>query len=200
MQATLERVIRGAAALAAHTLKIFPGRLGSADADTAVRERSVQRLRELAGRLAESGMQLTMETHQNTLCDTVESTQQLLGELGDLPNVGLCFQPYGDQDTDAAMAMFDQLLPAIRHLHLQNRRSTNRACTLLAEGDWTDYRRLLPHVRASGFSGLVCLEFTAGLFAPEGQPFDPAVVLANASQDHVFFSRAWDTPSVDIGT
>jgi sugar phosphate isomerase/epimerase len=190
----LARIIATAAGLGATTLKIFPGRVASAAADAPTRDRSVARLRALAGTLAEREMQLTLETHANTLCDTLESTEQLLEELRDVPNVGLCFQPYGDQGTDAAMDMFDRLRPAVRHVHLQNRGSADRACTCLADGDWIDYTRLLPHLRASGFDGLLGLEFTAGLFPEEGEAFAPQVVLANAKRDHDFVTQLWGPP------
>ena len=190
--AELDRLVEYAAALSATTLKIFPGRLDSAQADAAARALSVERLKDLAGKLAQRGMELTMETHGGTLCDTVESTEQLLDELRGVDNAGLCFQPYTDQDTDAAIAMYDRLRPAITHVHLQNRRQADRTCTLLAAGDWTDYRRLLPHVRRSGFDGLLCLEFTEGIFPPEGEDFDPRVVIDNAARDRAFVLEMWN--------
>lgn len=192
MAAELNRLVDCAATLGATTFKIFPGRVASADADPATRSLSVQRLKELADRLADRDMQLTMETHGNTLCDTEESTQRLLDELGDRPHVGLCFQPYTDQDTDAAIAMFDRLRPSVDHVHLQNRRQSDREATLLKEGDWTDYSRFLPHVRDSGFDALLCLEFTAGLFPSAGREFDPQAVIDNAVQDRDFVLEAWN--------
>jgi len=192
MSAELDRLVEYAAALGATTFKIFPGRLASADADPAVRALSVERLQHLAGKLSRHGMDLTMETHGSTLCDTLESTEQLLDELREVDDVGLCFQPYTDQDTDAAIAMFDRLRPAIKHVHLQNRSQADRAATLLAEGDWTDYRRFLPHVKQSGFDGLLCIEFTAGIFPPEGEEFDPQVVIDNAAKDRDFVLEAWN--------
>jgi sugar phosphate isomerase/epimerase len=191
--AELDRLIDSAAALGARTFKIFPGRIASSDADAETRKRSVRRLKELAGKLDRRGLEMTMETHGNTLCDTLESTERLLGELAGEANVGICFQPYADQRTEAAIAMFERLRPAVRHVHLQNRCLSDRACTLLAEGDWIDYRRFLPHVRDSGFEGLLSLEFTAGLFPPEGADFDPQTVIDNASRDRAFAQAVWSS-------
>lgn len=191
----LARLIDVGRQLGIGTLKIFPGRVGSADTDDGLRSRSVARLGWLAAQLAQHGLLLTMETHGNTLCDTVDSALQLLGELSDHHNVGLCFQPYTDCDTDAALAAYGALQQWVRHIHLQNRRGGDRATSLLAEGDWIDYARLLPHVRASGFDELLCIEFTAGITPAAGEGFDLQGVIDNAARDRAFALRAWDSTS-----
>ena len=191
-RAELYRLVEAAAALGVSTFKIFPGRQASAALDPDTRSLSVDRLRELADELARHRMHLTMETHGNTLCDTLESTQELLDELASAENVGLCFQPYTEHDTDAAIAAFDHLKAAVPHIHLQNRRQTDNSTSLLEEGDWIDFRRFLPHVRQAGFDQLLCLEFTAGIFPPEGQPFDPQVVIDNAARDRDFIVEVWN--------
>ena len=58
---------------------------------------------------------------------------------------------------------------------------------LLEEGDWTDYRRFLPHVRRSGFDGL----HVPGVHRrhhprPRGRPSTWPAVLANAARDRAF--------------
>jgi sugar phosphate isomerase/epimerase len=188
-QIQLDALVDLAARLKTTTFKIFPGRLASAKIGGA-RALTVERLHRLAGRLAAHGMDLTLETHGNTLCDTLDSTATLLDELSACQNVGLCFQPYTDQNTDAALAAFDRFGDRIGHIHLQNR-GTDSSCTLLAEGDWIDYTRFLGHVRRRGFDGLLCLEFTAGLFPPEGTPFDPQTVIDNAVLDRGFVFECW---------
>ena len=185
----LDRLVAAAVRLGASVFKIFPGSIGSAQVDEAVWRRSVERIRRLAGRTGEAGLALTLETHGGTLCDTLEGTRRLLDQLPDDGRVGLCFQPYIEHDTAAAMAAFDALRPRILHLHLQNRGPG--AAALLEEGDWTDYRRFLPRVRRSGFDGLMCLEFTAGITPAEGEAFDLAAVLANAARDRAFVERLW---------
>lgn len=184
----LERLVAAAVRLGASVFKIFPGSVGSAQVDEAVWRRSVERIRRLARRTGEAGLALTLETHGGTLCDTLEGTRRLLDQLPE-DGVGICFQPYIEHDTVAAMAAFDALRPRILHLHLQNRGPGGAA--LLEEGDWTDYRRFLAHVRRSGFDGPMCLEFTAGITPAEGEAFDLAAVLANAARDRAFVERLW---------
>lgn len=191
MATQLGRLIAYAASLGVTVFKIFPGRVASAKANEGIWTLSVFRLRSLAQQLAARNIDLTLETHGNTLCDTQESTLRLLEDLGDLPNLGLCFQPYTDQDTDAAIACYDALAPHVRHVHLQNRTRADNACCLLSEGDWIDYRRLLPHIKASGFDGPLSLEFTADMATPEDVDFDIKKVLDNAAQDRDFALEIW---------
>ncbi|SVA97236.1 uncharacterized protein METZ01_LOCUS150090, partial [marine metagenome] len=99
--------------------------------------------------------------------------------------------PYSDDDTDEAIATFDALGDRVRHLHVQNR-DADRTMTLLEDGDWTDYRRFLPHARAVGFDGALCIEFTAGIVPAEGEAFDLSGVLENAGLDRRFIERLWN--------
>ena len=187
----LYRLVEYARRLEVNTLKIFPGRLASAKADSAAWERSVSRLKTLAAELDRSGMRLTLETHGNTLCDTLPSTQRLLAALAKTDNLGLCFQPYTDQDTTAALAAYDLLADHIWHIHLQNRTTATKTMTRLAAGDWIDYRILLPHVRAKGFDQILSLEFTADLFPAADKAFEVQRVIDNAVDDRRFVEALW---------
>lgn len=191
----LGRTVAYAAHLQSEIFKIFPGRVASQQLDAAARARSVEHVRLLAQQLAERSMLLTLETHANTLCDTEESTLQLLEELSPCENVGLCFQPYTEGDTDAAIRMYDALRPHIRHVHLQNRLRDDGSVTLLEEGDWLDYRRLLAHIRDSGFDGPLSLEFTADMATPDTPDADPSRVLENAARDRDFTLEVWSSQS-----
>lgn len=186
----LERVVAASAALDARIFKIFPGRVASDKADEATWQRTVTRLRNLADRVGSEGMILTLETHGGTLCDSLDSTRRLLDDLSGHDNVGICFQPYTDDDTDAAIAAFDALSHSVRHVHLQNR-DAERNMSLLEDGQWTDYSRFFPHLQSSGFDGAMCIEFTAGIVPPEGQAFDPVTVLGNAILDRRFIEACW---------
>lgn len=187
----LDALVGRAALLGATTFKIFPGRLGSATTTPDQYRRSVGRLKDLDDALAARNMRLTLETHGNTLCDTLDGTARLLDDLDGCSNVGLCFQPYTDQDTDQALAAFDRFADRILHIHLQNR-DAEGACTLLEKGVWIDYARLLPHVRAADFDDLLCIEFTAGITPPPGQTMDVQAVIDNAVADRDFTLRQWN--------
>lgn len=189
-QQHLESLVVAGADLGASIFKIFPGRVASGDADEQIWQRTVDRLRALADRVGRDGMVLTLETHGGTLCDNLDSTLRLLSDLEGHGNTGICFQPYTDDDTDAAIATFDALKDNIGHVHLQNR-NADRGMALLQDGVWTDYRRFLPHIKASGFDGALCIEFTAGIVPGDGETFDPVAVLGNAIADRRFIEACW---------
>lgn len=192
--ARLERVASVSAALGARIFKVFPGRVASASADEALWTRTVERLRALCDLVGRDGMRLTLETHGGTLCDTLDNTLRLLDRLADRDDIGICFQPYTDHDTDEAIAAFDALGDRVRHLHVQNR-GAEGTMTLLEDGDWTDYRRFLSHAKAVGFDGALCIEFTAGIVPAEGETFDPSRVLKNAGLDRRFIDAVWSAPA-----
>ena len=183
-------LVNSAKLLECSVFKIFAGRIASTDADAAVRRISVERMIRLADWLAVHGITLTLETHGNTLCDTLDSTSRLLDELDSASNIDICFQPYVEDDTDAAIEAFDTLRDRVSHLHLQNRLSDG-SVSLLENGTWTDMRRFLPHVKAAGFNGFACLEFTADIIPAEGSTFDLHQVIANAQRDRNFVAQVW---------
>jgi len=189
--AELQRTVEVSATLGANVFKIFPGRVASADAEDTVRELTLQRLRRLASDVGEHGMILTLETHGGTLCDNRAATDRLLEDLADVENLAICFQPYVEDDTQATIDFYDSIAHRVHHLHLQNRLSAKRQTVCLADGDWVDYRRLLPHVRDSGFDGIVCLEFTAGITPAEGETFALEDVIGHAVTDRGFVHQVW---------
>ena len=182
------RMVEYAARLRADIVKIFAGRVASADADEACWERSLTRLRDIAERAADHGMLLTVETHGTTLADTVESAARLLHEMSDVGNLAICYQPYNFQDTDAALSEFDAVAQHVKHVHLQNH--DEKGNCRLTEG-FLDYRRLLPHIKRSGFDGPLSLEFTTGIFPAEGETFQAQVVIDNAAKDRDFVIEVW---------
>ena len=43
------------------------------------------------------------------------------------------------------------------------------------------------------FDGLMCLEFTAGITPAEGESFDVAAVIANATRDRQYVDCIWES-------
>ena len=92
-----------------------------------------------------------------------------------------------------AIDFYDSIAHRVHHLHLQNRLSAERQTVCLADGDWVDYRRLLPHVRDGGFDGIACIEFTAGITPAAGETFALEDVIGNAVSDRDFVQLVWGT-------
>ncbi len=186
----LNHMIKSASILGANIFKIFAGNISSASVDEKEWSFSFSRIKSLANKLADNGMELSIETHPHTLFDTKESSLRGMDELSDIDNVGICYQPYDNQTAEEAMATFSEMLPYIIHIHLQNLPDTNaETTTFLETGKWMDYTKLLPHIIKSGYNKIFSLEFTEGIFPPEGEEFNPQVVIDNAVVDREFVEK-----------
>lgn len=184
----LDHMIKSASILGASIFKIFAGNIPSASVDKKLWNLSVDRIKNLANKLANYGMQLSIETHPYTLFDSKETTLQIMSELYNIDNIGICYQPYDNQTAEEAMATFTEMLPNIIHIHLQNLPDANaETTTFLETGKWMDYTKLLPHIVKSGYNKIFSLEFTEGIFPPKGEKFNPQIVIDNAVTDRAFF-------------
>lgn len=101
-------------------LRTFAGDQGSGAVSAEARERMTARLREIARLCADYGVTLVVETHPNTLADSLASTHQLLAEV-DSDNLKLNFDVLHvwESGADPCVA-FDELHSHIVHLHLKN--------------------------------------------------------------------------------
>ena len=184
----VERVLTRASALGAGVVKFFAGRLGSAQASPDAYDRSTAFAQRMAARAAALDLMLTVETHPDTLCDSMPATWRFLDDVA-ADQLAVCYQPFDFTDTARAVADFASLSEHVRHLHLQGRRDD--VMCLLAEAD-IDYRTLLRAVFASGFDGYVGLEFVAGCVVPTPERFDLDRVLANAQRDRAYVAAIAD--------
>lgn len=181
-QQLIEKWLVRAAVLGTRVVKLFAGRLGSAEIDEAGYRRSVDFAREIAGAAAERGLALTAETHPDTLCNTVEACFRFLYDVA-APNLGLCYQPFDFADTARAVADYERLHAHVTHVHLQGR-AGGRMC-LLEDAD-LDYRPLFRTLDAYGFEGYLCIEFVEGYVVERPDDFDLHRVRDNARRDRAF--------------
>jgi 3-dehydroshikimate dehydratase len=110
-------VVSSAARLGAPVIRVWAGRLGSAEADAGYRARvcdDALRLAELAG---EAGIGLVLEYHRETLTDTRDSTAALLAELHGA-GVRSLWQPQPERDPATNAADLHALLPDLANLHV----------------------------------------------------------------------------------
>lgn len=104
----------------AKKLRTFSGNKPSADVSAPERQAMTQRLKQLCQIVADHGLQLVVETHPNTLADTLESTLQLIDEV-DHPALRINFDVIHvwEMGSDPIKAL-KSLQPLIVHLHLKN--------------------------------------------------------------------------------
>ena len=187
----LDHLIQFACKLEVKIFKIFAGNIASKNMNPEQTQQAIRSLKSLASQLDNHGIFLALETHANTLCDTQDSTMKVFESLGSSKNVGCCFQPYMESNTEEALEFFDKIAPWTIHIHLQNRKAMKMDCCLLSAGDWIDYNRLLPHLYDSNYNGDLSIEFTANMATPENPDTPIQAILKNAVLDRDFVLSHW---------
>jgi len=90
-QASFEAVLETAVHLGAPIIRVWAGNRGSAEAEAPYRGTVAADLGRIARLASEAGVTVSLEFHDGTLTDTVESTLSLLEEIG--PEVSTYWQP-----------------------------------------------------------------------------------------------------------
>lgn len=162
-------VLEAALALHAPRIRIWAGRLPSADADHAYRRRVVDATRALADDAAAHGVEVAFEFHARTLTDSVDSTLRLLEEV-DRPHVRTYWQPNVGEPDDVALAGLDRLLPHVTTVHAFAWWPTHERLPLAERASL--WREVAARLRSTGRDHDVLLEFV-----PDD---DPAVVAREA--------------------
>ena len=155
-------VVDTARELGAPTIRVWPGRQGSADAEPAYRAKVVDDLRNAGALAAEAGMGLGIEFHSHSLTDTNASAQQLIAEVGH-PNVRLYWQQSIGESHEYCCDGLAAILQCLANLHVFYYTSTGdeREQRPLSEGEavWADYLRLAASVPGERWA---MLEFVRG--------------------------------------
>jgi 3-dehydroshikimate dehydratase len=167
---TFEAVLETAAALGAPTIRVWAGRLGSAEVDGSYRRAIVDDARRIADLAAATGITVAFEYHQGTLTDTAESTHQLLTEV-DHPHVRTLWQPPVGVDTQRCLAGLKTIRPWLANLHVFHWWPTETQRLPLADGA-ERWRRYLDIAAADSRDRFALLEFVRG--------DDPACLLRDA--------------------
>ncbi len=126
-QALLQEKTRMLCSLA-HTwgagkIRTFAGKTGSADCDPTARRDVIRALHEACAIVADHGLRLLVETHPGTLADTLNSTMDLIAQVGH-PNLAINFDTlHVWEGGDDPLHAHRMLRPFIAHYHLKNVRS-----------------------------------------------------------------------------
>lgn len=133
-------VLDSALALGASIIRVWPGRVGSAEADEAYRSGVVKdgvRISELA---SQAGLRIACEWHGNTLTDTLGSALALF-ESADHPAFQTYWQPARGISVEGRLAEIDALRPRLAGLHIFNWDLETGQRLPLSEGEahWKEY-------------------------------------------------------------
>ena len=143
--------------LGAPTVRVWAGNLGSAEC--ADRRPVVESLQEICGIAADRGITVTLECHNNTLTDTVDSTLQLVAEVGsDALRCG--WQPQYKRSAEYRMTWLKAVLPYLSTVHCFCWTDKHERLAL-ADGldEWRSFAETL---KSAGRDVPVMLEFIRG--------------------------------------
>ncbi|HEV7298520.1 MAG TPA: TIM barrel protein [Tepidisphaeraceae bacterium] len=153
-----EAVLDSALALQAPSIRVWAGKMSSADADEAYRRAVAVDLARIATLAAAQGIGVSLEYHSNTLTDTPETTLQLL-QAAAHPNVATYWQPRHGLTIEQNLSDIEMLSPHLRNVHVFHWWPTAATRWPLAEGAerWRAYFAALG--RMGGPARHVSLEF-----------------------------------------
>lgn len=111
------RVLETAVALGAPIIRIWAGRVGSAQADQTHRDRVADDGRRAAELAAKAGLRLACEWHGNTLMDTAVSATVLFAAVAH-PAFQTYWQPHQRMAFDDCLRDMDAALPRLAGIHV----------------------------------------------------------------------------------
>ncbi|ABA05552.1 xylose isomerase-like TIM barrel [Nitrobacter winogradskyi Nb-255] len=118
-----QRLCRMAQHWSAPKIRTFVGDRPSVEVPEDKRKVMTSRVRDMAAIAYDHGIRLLVETHPNTLADSLASTQRLLAEV-DHPGLGINFDAlHVWEGGDDLVSAHRALAPYIGHYHLKNVRS-----------------------------------------------------------------------------
>jgi len=145
-------------ALGAPLIRIWAGWKGSDVVTESVRAQLTERLRTCSEQAANSDVKLSLEFHENTLADTLASTQQLLRDVAH-PALMTYWQLVKALRTEEELQEeMRTLLPWLAHVHVFFRNPVSNEWKALAEGKAV-WRPLLDGLRTSHQNHAVMIEF-----------------------------------------
>jgi 3-dehydroshikimate dehydratase len=154
-----EAVVESAVALGAPTIRVWAGKIGSAQADKAYWARVVEGSRAIGDLAQQAGIVIAYEYHGNTLTDTDASALRLLETVAH-DNVKTYWQPPDNATLDENLAGLNAILPWLANVHVFGWREINgqRERALLdAKAD--EWRHYLDAVATTGRDHFAMIEF-----------------------------------------
>jgi len=112
---TLTPILDSAEALGADRVRIWAGRVDSADATPEQYAQIVARLRDAAAEASERGIGLALEYHRGTIADNPDAVLRL---LADVPALSTYWQPSVDAPEATALAEFDAIAAHTSAVHV----------------------------------------------------------------------------------
>lgn len=152
-------VLTSALALGAPMIRVWAGRLGSAEADAAYWDAVVADSQRIVALAAGEGVGVAYEFHGNTLTDTAASARRLLESVNQ-PTLSSLWQPPKGSTAEQNRVGIDTIAPWLSHIHVfawrMEAEQTIRLPLAAATDAWQEY---LSHIDALGGERYALLEF-----------------------------------------
>ena len=150
-------VIETAIALQAPVIRLWAGKIASADILPEARAAMAAELHGCAVAAAGRGITLSLEHHQGTAADHAGSAANLIDAAG-LPAVRTHWQPLTQHDDTWQFRSFERLRDHVLHLHVFWRNASTNAWLPLSEGR-SFWEKLLAEARTAPHAGAALIEF-----------------------------------------
>lgn len=151
-------VVRTAKALGAPLIRVWAGRLGSAEAGPVYRSSIVRNAQKIADLAADENMSVAFEYHGGTLTDSASSARELL-ESVNRDNFGTLWQPPVNMSIPDCIDSIRMIAHWIRNIHVFSWNGTERLP--LAEGA-EKWHACLDEIKALPGDRSLMLEFVRG--------------------------------------
>jgi len=164
-------VLDSAEALGADRIRVWAGRIGSADAAAAERAEVVDALAAAAEQAGQRGISLALEFHGGTLADDAAQTLRVLAEVAS-PHLSTYWQPTVSASDAVAVAEYQRIADRVSAVHVFSWWPVAERLPLTArDGLWTAFARAAAVAAKPPRDAL--LEFVPG--------DDPAALAAEAA-------------------
>ena len=165
-------ILVSAVALGTPTIRVWAGKVGSAEADADYWNGVVADSQRIVDLAATEGIGIAYEFHGNTLTDSAESARRLLEEVN-RPNLRSLWQPPKGSTIEQNRAGIDTLAPWISHIHTFSWRIEEGQTIRLPLDEYAiQWKEYLARISALGGDRYALLEFVRN--------DDPAQFLADA--------------------
>lgn len=154
-KADFKKTLETALKLNAPVIRIWAGGRGSAEADSAWREKIIQESRKIADEAGKEGITVAFEFHGETLTDSNESTLKLLEEIN-RGNVKTYWQPSVGSSMDYRLQGLRMLLPRLSHIHAFQWEGRERRPFSEGKEEWKKY---ISTIKQSKENRHIMLEF-----------------------------------------
>lgn len=148
--ASFETILKTTQKLKAPAIRVWAGKLGSAQASEAYWESVIADAERITGLAGDQGITINLEYHGGTLTDIDESAQFLMEEINN-SNVNLYWQPAVGETVDKRLESIARINKWLTHIHVFHWDYTDRRPFVEGVKEWESYLHQLKKDKADRY-------------------------------------------------